>query len=432
MTSATLNAAPQAQRQNRADPWVFVDATLLVLTLVVSSDLLIQIPIVQQLVWMICYALTLLRIAVLWPYFLALALRNKVVFVYPLVCLASVLWSYSPVETLVTGVQLTMTMIIAMYVGWRYSLTALFKALVIVLSIAFILSLLHWAVGVFPWPANQTAGGLAGLFSSKNQLGQRTMFFVIAALTIWILPRSVASGPFKLALAVAMLLALIALVLSRSATSILMTPVLVAIWLLLCRRWLPRSLVIPLAGLGLVIAALGPLLLSLYGIDPVSTLLGAMGKSSTLTGRTILWEIGLDVSSRHPILGVGYNSFWYAPEFFNERLATQHAGAVTSKSFHNFLVEILVSAGWPGLIAMLSLVLATAHRLFRLYADFNSATAAGGLVMWVTIIVASLAGTSLYRGHEAMIVLLVALAVSSQEDYLARLSQARTAYDPHA
>lgn len=422
MTSTATFAPPATSRRNHRDVWASVDAALLILLLIVSSDMLIRVGVAQQLAWMACYALTLLRVAMLWPHFLVMALRNKVVFAYPLACLASVLWSYTPLESLIAAAQLTITMIIAMYIGWRYSLVVITKTLAVVLSVAFALSLLHWATGIFPWPVFTNEGGLGGIFSSKNQLGQRTMFAMIAILTIWVLPRSAASPRFKLALPLLMLLALISLSLSHSATSLLMTPVLISIWFILCRHWLPRSIVFPAAGVAIILATLGPVLLSVYAIDPVASVLDAVGKSSTLTGRTILWEIGRDVSSKHPILGVGYNSFWNAPEFFNERLAMRQTGGASVAAFHNFPLEILVSAGWPALIAMLSLIFAAVLRLFRLYNHFGSAPAAGGLVMVVAIVVASLTGSSLFRGHEAMIVLLVALMVSAQEDYIARLS----------
>ena len=101
-------------------------------------------------------------------------------------------------------------------------------------------------------------------------------------------------------------------------------------------------------------------------------------------------------------------------------MAIVDAGAVTSRSFHNFVLEILVSAGWPGLIAMFALLGVTLLRLWQLFTDFHSVEAGGAIVQVVFSVGLSLLGTSLFRGHEIMLIMVVAFMVSSQEDRIAR------------
>lgn len=400
----------------RIDLWTLVDAGLLYAVIAVSSDMLVQLGPVQSLVWLMCYGLALLRMVLTWPYFLAVVGRNRLVLAYPLACLASVLWSYDRGETVVSGLQLGMTMAIGTYLGWRYSLNALLKVLAVVLSGAVILSMLHWATGAFPWPVYTRAGGLAGLFSHKNMLGLRATFAIVAIMAIWLMRPAEAGRLVRLLLVPAMAASVVVLALSQAMTAVLLTPVLAGLLFLLCVRRVPPVAALAALGGGVIALAVGPVLLAILGIDPVEAVLDAVGKSATLTGRTYLWEIAGEVSAGHPFLGVGYGAFWESGAFLNERIATQHAGATTSRSFHNFVLEILVAAGWPALLAMMALILATARRLLRLHAASGSAGAAGALVLLVGCVVASLVGTSLYRGHELMIVLLTAFFVSSDED----------------
>lgn len=418
MTDPIYADAPS--RKDPIDAWAVVDTLLLCLVFAVSSDMLVQTGRVQSLAWMLCYALVAVRIASLWPHYLALVKRNKLIFAYPIVCLASVVWSVSWVDSLVFAFQLTMTVVIASFLGWRYSLFALTKAVAFVLALGALLSLLHWATGIFPWPVYAKSGALLGLYSQKNMLGQRTVFVVIAILTLWAMPATRIRSGLKLAMILPLFLTIFALFLAKSTTPTLLLPAVVILWLFLSRHLVPSIVFIPTFGLGVLVLALGPLLLSANGIDPVQTILDAVGKESTLTGRTLIWDVARGVYADHPFLGVGYRAFWHTPQFLNEQLATEYAGAVTSDSFHNFILEILVSAGWPGLIAMLSLIAATIWRLSRLYSEAHSAEAAGFLVMVVIMVALSLLGTSLFRGHEFMLVLMVAVMVSTQEDRLSR------------
>lgn len=410
------HALPSAGQRNTLDLWSLFDVGLLYLTLTVSGDMLVQLGKIQSLAWLVCYGAALLRVIMVWPYYLALIGRNRLLLAYPAACMASVLWSAARGDSLVLSVQLSMTILIASYLGWRYSLNAITRMIAVVISVGVGLSLLHWAVHVFPWPVYTRAGGLAGLFSHKNMLGQRIIFGVVAILTIWLMRRSEADARLKLAFAVPMAMMLLALALSKSMTSVLMVPAVSGLLLLLMARRVPSVVAIPAIGLTALAIAIGPVALSLAGTDPVEAVLNSVGKDATLTGRTRIWEVATQVIAEHPVLGVGYGAFWRAGEFANARLITEHAGATTSKSFHNFMLEILVAAGWPALIAMLATIFETLRRLVRLYVAQGSAAAAGGIAMLFAILVTSLLGPSLYRGHEFMIVLLVIFMVSAQED----------------
>ncbi len=404
-------------RQGSVNTWALVDMALLCLVICVSAGFLSHLRPVQSLIWLLCYALTMLRIGMLWPYFSALILRNRLIFVYPLACMASVLWSLEPKVTLISSLQLTMTFVIATYLGSRYSLVVITKVLLIFLSLAVVLSMLHWATGVFPWPRFSRVGGLVGIFTQKNMLGQRALFCAIIIFAVWLMPRRQVSNGMKLSAIVVFLLCLPALLLSQSITAILLMPVMLGFLALICIRRIPKGVSATVLFAGVVIAAIAPVIFAAAGTNPVEMVLGASGKDTSLTGRTELWHVAREISAEYPILGVGYRAFWIAPEFFNERLMTQHAGATTSTSFHNFLHEIRVGGGLPTVLAVIGFLATTTLRLWFLFIRTGSVVAACGITLVAASIVVSLLTPSLIRPHEFIIVVLTMYAVSAQEDW---------------
>ena len=397
-----------------------IDAGLLILTLMVSGQLLIQTGI-QSGVWLLCYALALLRIAMNWTALQAVFLRNGWVFGYGVGSLASALWAVDPLGSLTAAVQLNVTLLIAFYLGWRYSVVTLVRAIAVLFAFGIAFSLLHWATHVFPWPVHTDAGGLAGLFSHKNMLGGRALFlsvFLVAFLLMGEGRTALNRRPLLMAL---LAVALLALALSKAMTSLILLSVVMSAFCLLSLSRMPLVLSVTVSGCILVAVAVGPLVLTALAIAPVHAVLDLSGKDVPLTGRTVLWSVALNVIGDNPLLGVGYGAFWTAPGFANQVLLTQEAGAVTSTSFHNFALEIMVASGPLGLVAMLGLIGVAITRLWRLYTcpcnRDRSILAGACLALILGAVGDAMMGASLYRQHEFYLVFLAALAVSAQEDW---------------
>jgi exopolysaccharide production protein ExoQ len=86
------------------------------------------------------------------------------------------------------------------------------------------------------------------------------------------------------------------------------------------------------------------------------SVLEAMGRNPTLTGRTEVWQVILPFA-QDPLFGSGYESFW-----LGDRL--MKIGSMTSLGIneaHNGYLEIYLNLGWVGLI-LLGLVIATGFR----------------------------------------------------------------------
>nr|WP_228028669.1 O-antigen ligase family protein [Donghicola mangrovi] len=215
-------------------------------------------------------------------------------------------------------------------------------------------------------------------------------------------------------------LSILSLFISRSMTSILLFFPLLGVFCWLNRRSFNKA---GFALLQLIISltvTIGLIGVAVSGINLVSTFFLKIGKETTLTGRTEIWEIASIISSKYPILGIGFGAFWTSPIFAYFRLLTQDAGAVTSVSFHNFLIEIFVGTGVLGVFSIL-LVLFTGFRLaFQFYGRNNNSISSFCITIFLAIFFCSLFGPSFYRGHEFFISIFVMYISSVRESLFSR------------
>ena len=95
----------------------------------------------------------------------------------------------------------------------------------------------------------------------------------------------------------------------------------------------------------------------LYGLilHPAAGLTEAVGRDSTLTGRTAMWDQLLQLKV-DPWFGAGYESFWLGPRT-NE--ISRHYQYVNQA--HNGYLEVFLNLGWAG-VALLGLVMAWGFR----------------------------------------------------------------------
>jgi O-antigen ligase len=87
-----------------------------------------------------------------------------------------------------------------------------------------------------------------------------------------------------------------------------------------------------------------------------STILHALGRNATLTGRTDIWRAVLALHT-NPLIGTGYESFW-----LGDRL--QFVWDATDKGIlqaHNGYLEIYINMGWIGVI-LLGALIVTGYR----------------------------------------------------------------------
>jgi O-antigen ligase len=90
--------------------------------------------------------------------------------------------------------------------------------------------------------------------------------------------------------------------------------------------------------------------------DSGGGLLGTLGRNSTLTGRTDIWNQVLSMAES-PFLGVGFESFWLGPRLQKIwNIWWWHPNEA-----HNGYIEVYLNLGWVGL-TLLGVVLVTGYR----------------------------------------------------------------------
>jgi exopolysaccharide production protein ExoQ len=310
-------------------------------------------------------------------------------FVIPVFALFSVVWSEAPKESFKYAAELAITVIAGLLLSSARNQEAVVRGLALAFLTYIAVSLVSGgtvAIGV-------GAGGEAfsGLTSSKNLLADIAstgLIISIAMIAMAIRGRHwlwVAIG------AVAVLLQFQAVVGARSAGALLGLGIGVSAMLGLLvliaagkvvRAWLTSVLAIVLLAVGLSYRWLAATMIAVGA--------NLFDKDPTLTGRTYLWYRAADLIQEKPMLGRGYYAFWLQGNTDAEGLwryfGIDNRGGFT---FHNTLVDILVTLGWSGAVVFIATVLIGTVFLIRKFVQRPTLA----LVMWVSIFLYQLART---------------------------------------
>jgi len=122
----------------------------------------------------------------------------------------------------------------------------------------------------------------------------------------------------------------------------------------------------------------GVLIFSMYALffQSSGSLLASLGRNPTLTGRTTVWPQLIDLVN-HPLVGVGYESFWLGPRLEKVWVITE---GLRINEAHSGYVEIFITLGWIGL-ALLGALIATGYR--NVIAAYRRDPDVGGLrIAW--------------------------------------------------
>ena len=266
----------------------------------------------------------------------------------------SMFWSAAPGVTLRTGIQYFSHVVCALIAMRTIDIRTLTRGMIAGVTIVLVYSLLF---GVYHYDPLDGTFSFVGAFASKNQLGfyaSLGIYFAFAALFI-LGERGLWTG----ATGVAGALSAYSLLASQSATSVITGGAVIGLCVgmraIIALRPSSRK------GLFLGVAAFGAVasVAMVYG-GGVDLILGAFGKDSTLTGRTYLWQQGMEAAAASPIIGIGYQAYWV--QGFSEAERLWEEFYITARGgfhFHNTFIEAAVETGLIGLV-LLTMVLVTA------------------------------------------------------------------------
>jgi O-antigen ligase len=91
-----------------------------------------------------------------------------------------------------------------------------------------------------------------------------------------------------------------------------------------------------------------------------SAAVGALGRDSTLTGRTDIWKAVIPAVP-NAVLGAGFEGFWIAPSTRPQLARSLSQYLVGINEAHNGFIEVYLNLGWIG-VGLIILVLISAYR----------------------------------------------------------------------
>jgi exopolysaccharide production protein ExoQ len=229
--------------------------------------------------------------------------------------------------------------------------------IVVPVSILFIKFYPQWGRNYDPWTGMAMNNGIA---VGKNQLGADCMilglFFFWYMLQTWPTERSIGRRN-ELRLIAGFLIGIWWLFSrAHSATSLICFFVGMALVVFLGMRSINKNFVGTYLLTAVILIAAGELVFGISG-----HLSEALGRGSTLSGRTELWKNLLELHT-NPIFGTGFESFWLGErqQRLEEIYTWQHPNEA-----HNGYLEIYLELGLIGLLLVIGLFVATFWKVRR-------------------------------------------------------------------
>ena len=250
------------------------------------------------------------------------------------------LWSVDPPTTLRRGVLYVLFILGAIGISENLSGDEFMDLLREVCFLSAVLSLVL-LVAVPHDALTPQIGGLRGIFPHKNILGMVMVAGVLASLHGLRI-----GGGRRLACVVMIVVFFVAIVLSRSGTSLMTAMTFCGVDLIL--TLLRRGGAGRAFGLLLVAVALPVLLVVIVSPDLILNLLG---KDPTLTGRTLLWEYVEHYIGERPLLGWGLMAFWSPSNPLAEAISNALGWVIPEA--HNGVLELLLEVGVVGTLLFL-------------------------------------------------------------------------------
>jgi exopolysaccharide production protein ExoQ len=127
-----------------------------------------------------------------------------------------------------------------------------------------------------------------------------------------------------------------------------------------------------------------------YLVDNAAVIVGVLGKDLTLSGRDQLWSAIMQMVNQRPLLGYGYEAFWY--EKGQSSLSGLIWGMIgwDAPHAHNGLLEILLSLGWIGAGIFLVTFVSNIWRSLQRIALNPSATSYCSMIFLIYIVLTNI------------------------------------------
>ncbi|MBG1269807.1 O-antigen ligase family protein [Nostoc sp. WHI] len=258
------------------------------------------------------------------------------------ICALSSFWSLDSDITTRRVIGLVGTTIFGIYLASRYTLKEQLKLCLLMLGISavmcFVFALIMPQYGI----SGGESGAWRGIYPTKNVLGKR--FFLSGAICLFL---AITTRENRWASWLLYVTSGVLILLSKSTTSLGNFIIITAACLMYYRVLrLKYKVMIP------VLTFIGTLGVAFYVwfVNAADTVLGAVGKDATLTGRTDLWPIVIEMIAKKPWLGYGYGAFW---EKSSESSLIVQVVQWNAPNAHNGFLDLWLGLGLLGLLVFL-------------------------------------------------------------------------------
>ena len=310
------------------------------------------------------YLITWMLLALRWKRFLSVLSYNKLLWLLMGIVCFSYFWSINPSQTLRFVVYAVGTTSFGLYLAMRYNLRQQMELLGWTYGLLLIISiLLAVAVPSYGLMSGVHEGALRGVFTHKNQFGA---FMAPGGVIFWL--NAIRGQKYSWIYWGLLVLSCGAMVMSQSTTAIGTF----AVMLMLCIiyrifRW--RYEIMVSAILAVTIIGFVALII-IAGYIGSDSLLSSVGKDTTLSGRTDIWQYVWDQIQLRPWLGYGLAAFWNG--FDGPSGYVQLAMRISIIYAHNGFLDIWLSIGLIGLSAFLLCFLNTTGQSLALLRKTNT------------------------------------------------------------
>ncbi|MGL6337641.1 MAG: O-antigen ligase family protein [Waterburya sp.] len=302
------------------------------------------------------YIITFMLLAMRWKRVLALLSSNKLLWILMGIISLSFFWSVSPEQTLRFSIYAIGTTAFGLYLATRYTLTEQMNLVGWTYGILLILSLLlAVAIPKYGLMAGVHDGALRGVFTHKNQFGA---FMSLGGVVFFL--NALRKQEYSWVNWVLLAFCCGAMIMSLSTTAVGTF----AFMLMLCLiyrilRWRYEIMVAAVLAVTIVAVATVIFIAGYVGSD---SLFSSVGKDTTLSGRTFIWQYVWDQIQLRFWLGYGLSAFWNGYE--GPSGYVQLAMRIPVIYAHNGFLDIWLSIGLVGLsVFVVGFLLTTAQSL---------------------------------------------------------------------
>jgi exopolysaccharide production protein ExoQ len=315
-------------------------------------------------------------------YWLNVFAENKLLWLMPVIAIASILISQDPAYSARTATELVVatgcSIVLTKTLGDKAFVSSLAVALLFVAGISFVFGGTELVTG-------QTGDALHGVFESKNYFALILSLGCLANLAV-LLDRS-QPALLRILGSMGVLTCIFLLIAARSVDAVASTfAALLVLGFVTGLGTLPPRHRPTLVTLATILLAACVLIFGLLSLTSnLDVILASLGKNSSLTGRTYLWLRAAELIAERPVFGYGYQAFWIHD--FTEAEGLWRWGHVVARAgyhFHNLYYETLIELGYIGLTGLIVTLLAITTVTTR-WALRNASARSGFFLSLVTL-----------------------------------------------